>query len=174
MNCYFKKSQFVRFTQFFITLEDSIKTLLGDEMLEPPPILYFCSFLLSSFVLVYVRKYFISKLLSFHHFSGLSMSVNKGYVRMSSCWQLRYDLERRGKMSLGQTLFEFVLPRMQGQHMLPSSDTVSGSLGHSAEGCAFLTFCFKYSSFYCVFETKPNRQTEWNGGKSATAVCFYP
>lgn len=36
MNCYFKKSQFVRFTQFFITLEDSIKTHLGDEMLEPP------------------------------------------------------------------------------------------------------------------------------------------
>lgn len=135
-------------------------------MLGIPPILF------SLFCACYVRKCFISKLLSFHYFDGLSMSVDDGYVRMSSSWQLWYDLERRGKMSLGQMLFEFLLPRMQGQHMLPSSKAVSGSLGHSAEGCAFLTFCFKYSSSYCVFETKPNCQTEWNGGKSAIAVLW--
>lgn len=102
------------------------------------------------FYACYIRKGFIRKFLSFHHFHGLSMSVDNGYVRMSSCWQLWYDLERRGRMSLGQMLFEFLLPRMQEQHMLPASDTVSGSLGHSAEHCAFLTFCFKYSSFDCV------------------------
>lgn len=111
----------------------------GELNIGTPPIAIFPLFYTFQFCAYYVRKCFIIKLLSFHHFNGLSMSVDNGYVRMSSCWQLCYALERRGRMSLGQTLFEFLLPRTQGQHMLPSSDAVSGSPGRSAEGCAFLT-----------------------------------
>lgn len=160
MNSYFKKAPFVRKTQFFMT-RDETKAFLETNCWNR----WESIFVPIQFCACYVRKCFINKLLSFPHIDGLSMSVNDEYVRMSSCGQLWYDLERRATMSLGQTLLEFPLPRLRERHMLPSSDTISGSLGQSAEGCAFLTYCCKYSSLYCVFETRPNCQTEWNGGR---------
>lgn len=103
-----------------------------------PPLLYFHSFILSSFVFIMLGNALLPNCFLFTTLM-VSPCLWTMDVRMSSCWQLCYDLERGGRMSLGQTLFEFLLPRMQGQHMLPSSDVLSGNLGHSAGGRAFLT-----------------------------------
>lgn len=122
----------------------------------------------------YVRKYFISKLLSFHHFDGLSMSVDGRHVRMSSGWQLWYDLGRRGRISSGKMPFELPLPRMQGQHMLPSSDASQAALDILLrEGLSWHSVSNTHH-FSWVFDTEPNCQTEWHAGQSALAVCFHP
>lgn len=108
----------------------------------------FHSFVLSSFVLVMLGN------ANCFLFTTLMFSPCLWTMDISECPPVnRCDvtLKGEGKMSLGQMLFEFLPPRMQGQHMLPSSEAFSGSLGHSAEGYAFLTFCFNYSSFYLCF-----------------------
>lgn len=127
----------------------------------------------------YARRCFLSKLLSFHHFDGLSMSVDVGYVRTSLpltavIWPWKERKNVFGANAVGISATD------AGRHMSPSSEAVWGSVGHSAEGCASLIFCFKYSSFYGVSEIKPNCQTEWNkvlwdnNDVRMPAVKFYP
>ena len=136
----------------------------------PTIFLLLCTF---QFCACCVRKCFISKLLFFTTLMVFPCWVDDGYAQnilllTAVIWPWKE------RMSLGQMLFEFLLPRMQGSicclHLRPSQAALNILLRaviswHSVSNT---------HHFYCVFDTKPNCQAEWSGGKSAMAMCFYP
>lgn len=168
----FKKSQCVRLTQFFITGEETIRGLLGDEMLEHL-ILYFHSCILSSFMLVILGNALLEN--SFL-FTTLMVSPCLWTMDMSNVFLLT----------------AVIWPWKETKNVFGANAVwISPAKDAGAAYAAFIwhrlrqpwpfcwALCFpdillQILIIWLCFDTKPNCQTEWSGGKSAMAGCFYP
>lgn len=136
-----------------------------------PPLLYFHPFILSSFVFIMLGNALLSNCFLF---TTLMVSPCLWTMDMSECPPVdscAMTLKGEEECLWGKRCLNFFCQGCRGNicclHL-----TCSQAALDILPRAVLSWHCFKYSSFYCGFETKPNCQTEWNDGKPAPAVCF--